>query len=334
MQQRSEATLEKDRPLVSSIQPALRVETNGVPSSSAPSSIAGMGLQPWPARAKRLAHNVARGLYVHHAFDHAAAMAFYFFLGIIPLLVSCGMIVGHLVRTEGSDAFIAPLYRVMPPIAADLLRGELVDIASTSDAAKSVAPITLVVFLWLTSNGFHNLMDVFELLTAAQRRRWWRKRLIAVGWVLGIFVTVAVATWVLLRGDQLLVAVGQDEWLPSVARRVRELLEERWRRQGIVLVFMGIFVFGLATFYRYAIVHPPGVKRHVWSGTIVALLLWGLASWGFSAYVKTLANYALYYGGVATMATTLLWLYLTSLSLVIGAEINAQLEGIRAPKNG
>ncbi|WP_394823645.1 YihY/virulence factor BrkB family protein [Pendulispora albinea] len=288
---------------------------------------------PWHVRARVLARNVAHGLYVHHAFDHAAAMAFYFFLGIIPLLVSCGMIVGQIVRTEGSDAFLAPLYRIMPPIAADLLRGELVDIASSAASAPQVAPITLLVFLWLTSNGFHNLMDVFELLTAAQRRSWLRKRIIAVGWVLGIFVVVAAATWILLRGSGLLAAMGHHDWLPKVVRRVRELLEEGWQRQGIVLLFAAISVLGLATFYRFAIVHPPGVKRHVWSGTAVAIVLWGLASWGFSAYVKTLANYALYYGGVATMATTLLWLYLTSLALVIGAEVNAQLEGIRASTN-
>ena len=328
---------DKARLLVSSIRPALRIDVDvdapvsvPAPPSSQVAQVAQRGA--WPPRARSLIRNVIRGLYVHHAFDHAAAMAFYFFLGIIPLLVSCGMLIGQLVRTEGSDAFIAPLYRVMPSIAADLLRGELVDIASSSADAPAIAPITLLVFLWLTSNGFHNLMDVFETLTVSQRRSWWQKRCIAVGWVLGILFTVAAATWSLLRGTGLLAVVARGHWLPGVVRRVHDLLEERWHREGIVLLFVGISFVGLATFYRVAIVHPAGVKRHVWPGTVVAFVLWGLASWGFSTYVKTLANYALYYGGVATMATTLLWLYLTSLALVIGAEVNAQLEGVRAPK--
>jgi len=337
--------LDKERvPLVSAIRPALKND----PSSGswgkgdvveAPVSTPSPVSQQiwlhgtWFTRGKKLARNVLRGLYKHRALDHAAAMAFYFFLGIIPLLVSCGMIVGQLVRTEGSEAFLAPLYRIMPSIAADLVRGELVDIAAASSTMSSVAPFTLLAFLWLTSNGFHNLMDIFETLAVAQRRSWWQKRFIAIAWVLMILIGVTVATWILLKGSGILAALGAGataERLPRVLRNAREWLEEGWQAQGVVLLFTMMSFFGLAAFYRIAIVHPPQVKRHVWSGTVVAFILWSLASWGFSAYVKTLANYALYYGGVATMATTLLWLYLTSLALVIGAEVNAQLEGIRS----
>jgi membrane protein len=71
------------------------------------------------------------------------------------------------------------------------------------------------------------------------------------------------------------------------------------------------------------------VQRKVWTGTFVALSLWALVSWAFGTYVRTIAHYAVFYGSLATVAVILLWLYLTSLALVVGAEVNAILEGMR-----
>ena len=116
----------------------------------------------------RLTRQVVKGLFRHHAFDHAATMAFYFFLGTIPLLVFAGLLVGSVVQREGAEALAAPLYRAMPRVASELLHRELYDIADAN--APSLAPLSLLGFLWLTTNGIHNSMDVFELLVGAKPR--------------------------------------------------------------------------------------------------------------------------------------------------------------------
>jgi membrane protein len=85
----------------------------------------------------------------------------------------------------------------------------------------------------------------------------------------------------------------------------------------------------LAGFYRYAVEHPARLRRRVWPGVVGAILFWLVVSWAFGTYVASIADYALYYGSLAAVAVLLVWLYLTSLALVIGAEINAQLEGLR-----
>jgi membrane protein len=85
----------------------------------------------------------------------------------------------------------------------------------------------------------------------------------------------------------------------------------------------------LASFYRFSVEHPARVRRRIWPGTITAVVCWLVVSSGFSAYAASIADYALYYGGLAAVAVLLVWLYLTSLSLVVGAEVNAQLEGSR-----
>jgi membrane protein len=101
---------------------------------------------------------------------------------------------------------------------------------------------------------------------------------------------------------------------------------ERWSVVGVILV---LGVCGLALFYRFAVEHPPGVRRRAWPGAFVAMTSFLLVSWAFGAYVTSLASYALFYGGLAAVAVLLFWFYLSSLALLLGAELNAQLEGVR-----
>jgi membrane protein len=88
---------------------------------------------------------------------------------------------------------------------------------------------------------------------------------------------------------------------------------------------------GLSSFYRYAVEHPPGQKRRVWPGTICAVGCWLVVSWAFGVYAASMANYALFYGSLTAVAVLLIWLYLTSLCLMVGVEVNAILEGRRLP---
>ena len=278
----------------------------------------------------KLSRRVVRGLFVHHAFDHAATMAFYFFLGTIPLLVFCGLVVGQVVRRAGEEnVLVGGLGGLpLPPVALELIRTELHEIAATSG---TFAPLSLLGFLWLTSNGFHNLMDVLEILTGAQPRKWWKQRLIALGWVAATLVAVILVSWLLLfvKGIAIDLADAPKQELPQRVADLRRAFATGLRDNGVVLVVVSVTAFAMAAFYRIAVVHPPGVIRRVWPGTIVALLLWTIVSIAFREYLRTIGDYAVYYGSLATVAVTLLWLYLTSLSFVIGAEVNAQLEGVR-----
>jgi membrane protein len=239
-----------------------------------------------------------------------------------------GLLVGNVVQREGAEELAAPLYRAMPRAASDLFRHELYEIADAN--ARSIAPLSIAGFLWLTTNGVHNLMDVFEILVGARPRTWFRQRLIAVMWVVGTLVAFAAVTWTLLWVNGAASGLSARH-LPALFRGTSEFLAQGWKRFGILVVFIAMLSVGLAIFYRTSVRHPPGIQRKVWSGTFVALTLWALVSWGFGTYVQTIAHYAVFYGSLATVAVILLWLYLTSLALVVGAEVNAILEGMRDP---
>ena len=135
--------------------------------------------------AKRFGRTVVRlfqGLYIHDAFAVAPAMAFHFFLSLLPLLVVVGFLVGHFVRQKGVDAIMDPLLDAAPDAASDIVKKELERLAGTRTADAGPA---ILGFLWLASSGIHGLMNAFETAVSALRRPWWKKRAIALAWVLG-----------------------------------------------------------------------------------------------------------------------------------------------------
>jgi membrane protein len=256
------------------------------------------------------------GMRRHNAFLAASAMAFNFFLSFIPVLALFGYILGHFVKQQGVAAFLAPLGEAVP-FARDITTHELDRMAG---ASVTVAPLSVLGFLYVTSSGTASLIDTFELALGARRRAWWMQRLIALAWVLGMLLLISLTLWTAMRIDHYFV----DETLP-IDRRVTALLGS-WEPWMVLGMLVAIAMGGTSVLYRYGVEHPTGRRRRAWPGTILATIVAGLVTWGFGAYVRDLASYALFYGSLAAVATMLVWLYLLSLALLLGAELNAQLE--------
>jgi membrane protein len=303
-----------------------------------------------------VALRVVRGMRAHHAVDSARLMAFNFFLSVVPLLVMLGYVTGRLVRKRGVEAVVGPLLETIPDASADLVRHELERLAGAR--STSIAPLGLVTFLWLTSSGIHQMMDVFEVAVGATVRPWWKQRLIALAAV-GIGLgAMSFTAWGLVAGDDRLHSDDADvsasttpaavapapsgsppsKGSPRPARpppivKKRHLLTRAhapWERvvAGGAVLLVGLL--GLAAFYRFAVEHPAGIRRHAWPGTMTAMAAWIAVSWFFGSYLASVGAYAVYYGGLAAVAVLLVWLYLTSLALLLGAEVNAMLEGVGA----
>jgi membrane protein len=224
------------------------------------------------------------------------------------------------VKKNGVETFLVPLATAMP-FAKELVRRELERLADTH---LGVAPASAGGFLWLASSGASSLVDTFEVALGTKRRPFWERRAIALGWVIGMIAALSGTLWLW---------IGVDAWLHpgtfSVGQGrvvIPRLTWEPWLLLGALGV---VGASGLAVLYRYAVVHPPGVVRRAWPGAIVATLACFAVTFAFGRYVMTLADYALFYGSAAVVATLLVWLYLTSLSLLLGAEVNAELEGVR-----
>ena len=318
---------------------------------------------------------LVQGLYYHRAGDVAPAMAFHFFLSLVPVLVLVGFVLGLVVRQRGVDALLGPVMETAPGASEAIVREELQRMAGAGGA--SVAPLSVLGFVWLAATGTHGLMDAFETASGAARRDWWKKRVIALASVAVTLVVLALVGWGTIQMDAMIhrddaadapvatVASATathpppiahrtppphveravehtdriepaDPSRPSFVKRARRhlgpLFRDAWERYAILAILAAVALGILAAFYRFAVEHPRGVVRRAWPGACVAFAAWLAVSWGFGVYVSTLGRYALFYGSVATVAVLLVWLYLSSWALLVGAELNAQLEGLRDAK--
>src|ERR1700722_14094005 len=128
----------------------------------------GARILPLPPRSapihRRLGRGIVRlvqGLIVHNAGDAAPAMAFHFFLSLLPLLVLVGLVIAHFARHLGVEALLGPAIQTAPDAVEQLVREELRRM--TLPDAPSIAPLSVLGFLWLAATGTHGLMDAFEV---------------------------------------------------------------------------------------------------------------------------------------------------------------------------
>jgi membrane protein len=252
---------------------------------------------------RRLWDNLDR----HNAVLAASAMAFDAFLSLIPLTAFAGWMLFTFHQKAGSITLIfGPILSASPEGVSQLVNSEFLRLSDSGAAA--VAPISLIVFLWVTSGGLATAMGVFETMYARTPRPWVRRRVLAIGFVLaGVIVIGIVGTLALTVVSQTTDAVGR-----------------------VLAVFLAIsMVFGLVyAFYRFSVsTHERKRKtRYLVPGALLTVALWASTSILFSLYVTRLSRYATLYGNLATVAILLFWLWLLSLALLVGAEVNAELE--------
>jgi membrane protein len=241
----------------------------------------------------------------HHAPIAASAIAFDAFLSLIPLAAFAGWVL-HLLHQNGA-VVIGPLLRAAPQPVADIVEGAALRFSTGSGAV--IAPVSIAAFLWTTSAGVSTAMYVFENAYRSPPRPWWWRRGVAILCVLAsIAITAVVAA---LTVGATLVSAGFGV-AAAVALPVATVI-------GMLLAFFRIAVRRDHVYRR----------RRALPGVLVTVVLWSIVTALFSFYVTTLSRYATLYGGLAAVAIFLFWLWLLALALLVGGEVNAQLDGLR-----
>lgn len=284
-------------------------------------------------------------------------MAFHFFLSLLPLLAFVGYVLGLVAQRKGASVVLGLVLHNAPRATEAVLQEEVLRLAS----ADQVGPLAAMGFLWIASGGIQGLMQAIERVVGAPRRPWIEQRLLAIAWVIATLVAFAIASLGVVEWDAVAHATGDGDVaaasasgerravspppddasggraaspmvqraVRSPARSTRSVLRSGGERVMAMGTSLAIAVGGLGLFYRFAVAHTRPVRRRVIPGAAVAIALVLLVSWGFGLYVRTLASYTVYYGGLAAIAVLLVWLWLMSLAILVGAEFNAQLEGLR-----
>lgn len=263
---------------------------------------------------------VARALYRRFSDDRlaivAAGVAFYALLAAFPTLAALVAIYGLAFDAQQVASQVAALGGLLPQQALDLLLGELQDLSLTDRRALGWgAAGALALTLWSASRGVKTLLEALNVAyDARERRNFLVLNAVALALTLGAILgtILAIATVVVLPAILRFLGLG-PVLEPLVAYA-------RWP------ILAAAVAAGLAVMYRYGPCRPAVPWRAVLRGALFATALWIGVSALFSLYVSNFDSYNKTYGSVAAVVILLMWLLLSAYAVLLGAELNAELE--------
>ncbi|MCX2836763.1 YihY/virulence factor BrkB family protein [Salinimicrobium sp. MT39] len=246
----------------------------------------------------------------------SAGVAFYAFLAVFPAIGALVSIYGLAMDPQSLQGQLQKISQVMPQQAFEIIQTQLKDLVSTPQSALSWSlAIGILLSLWSSNKGMKSLFTGIDIAYGTNNERGFIKQ----NALTLLFTFGAILLVILSLGIIVIWPVIIDEIsLPSTVTALITWL--RW------LILAALVVYFIGLIYRYAPAKPTSAFKWVLPGALIATLLWLIASWGFSFYVKNFGSYGEVYGSISAVVVMLLWLFLTSIIILIGAEINSEIE--------
>lgn len=251
--------------------------------------------------------------------DQAAALTYYAVLSLFPAILAVVSLLGVFGQGQRTtDAMLDLVSDVAPGTAVDTLRPTVEQLVNAPTAGLALV-VGLATALWSASGyvgAFGRAMNrVYEV---EEGRPFWKLRPIQLLLTLGGLVLVAAVGFMLVISGPVAQAVGDAISAGDAAVTVWNIV--RW---PVILLFVIVAVAIL--YYATPNVQQPKF-RWMSVGAAVAILTWVVASVGFGLYVANFGNYNRTYGALAGVIIFLLWIWITNLALLFGAELDAELE--------
>lgn len=274
-----------------------------------PSKIPGRG---WTAILKR----VKSGVKEKHLSLLASGVAFKALLALFPAIVAAVTIWGLVASPEQITQQVEGFSSALPSGAGELLTSQMESVATSGAGTLSLAlAISVFIALWSASGGMAGLM---EGCTAAydevDRRSFPIKRGIALLLTLGAIVFLLVTLGLIAVLPGLLGNLGLSASVQSAVEI------GKWPLLAVLVMV------ALAVLYKHATDRTRPRLRWVTWGAVVATVLWLIGSALFTLYVNNFGQFGETYGTFAGIIVLMLWLFLTSFAVLLGAEINAEME--------
>jgi membrane protein len=246
----------------------------------------------------------------------AAGVAFYAFLALVPTLIAAMLIYGLVSTPQEVANQVNSFATALPKDAQSLLTSQLTSLAQASKSGLSIGVVvSLVLALWSASGGTSALVQAInDAYDEKETRNFFKKRGLALLLTIGAIIFFAIAASLVAVFPAVANALG----LSGVLRVGVEGL--RW------VVLLVVVAIALAIIYRLAPNRDDPRFRWVSAGAGVAVVVWIVASLGFSLYVNNFGSYGKTYGSLAGVVVLLLWLWLSIVAVLLGAEINAEAE--------
>jgi membrane protein len=252
--------------------------------------------------------------------DWAAALTYYGLLSLFPALIALVSVVGVIGDPQSTTRTITDIVtRIGPESAAQTFSGPIESITSNQSRAGIALVVGLLVALWSASGYVGAFMRASNVIyETPEGRPIWKLRPLQLLVTLAMVILLALVALGLVLTGPIVDAVAEPIGLSSTATTIWDIA--KWP------VLAALFVTMISILY-YA---SPNVKlrgfKWVTPGSIVALVVWVLASAGFAFYVSNFGSYDKTYGALAGMVVLLIWLWITNLAILFGHELNAERE--------
>src|SRR5207248_1015569 len=244
--------------------------------------------------------------------DVAGSVTFFGVLALFPFLLFLVTLGGLVLRPQQVEEFIRQIGTVAPADATGIIAQQIRDIHKS----QSVGLLTVgfVGAIWSASGGVVSLTVALNgLLHVEDKRPFWKTRGLAILVTIGASAAILLAAIVGVAAGPIAHAFGGP-----VARLVLWL---RLPVAGLLIAFVWAVLYQILP-------DVPRRFRFLTPGSVVAVVLWLLASWGFSLYVLHFGEYNKTYGAIGGAVVMLMWMWISAMVLLAGALINAVLEDL------
>ncbi|AVR43992.1 YihY/virulence factor BrkB family protein [Christiangramia fulva] len=244
-----------------------------------------------------------------------SGVAFYAFLAIFPAIMALISIYGLTTDPHEIEQQLRQISSMMPEEAFQILQRRIENFIQTYSSSLGVSTIIGLIFsIWSANKGTKSLFKGIDIAyDTVNDRGFFRQVLLA--FIFTLFGTVLLAlSLALIVGFPAMISHLN---LPS---NIENLIS--WMRWPVLAL---IVTFFLCLVYQHAPYRPRPKFRWVVFGALFSTIIWLLASWGFSFYVSHFGSYGEIYGSVSAVVVMLLWLYITSFIIILGAEINSEI---------
>jgi membrane protein len=270
---------------------------------------------PWKLggiRVKELGKRVGGEFVQDDLLDVAAMLAYYFFFALFPMMIFLMALLGIVGGQGIGNNLIDQMTRMMPSSASTIVHETMKQALKSSDGAK--LSFGVLITLWSAAAGITGLMaalnTVFEV---RETRSFIKTKAIALGLTVGNSVIVIVGIVLLLYGGNI-----ADHFLSGHLNIVWKALQ-----YPLAIFFL---LLAYSTIYYFA----PNVEHPHWAwvtpGSVVGVVLWVIASVGLRIYLHFSNSYNATYGALGGVMILLLWFYVTGLAVLIGGEVNSEIE--------
>jgi membrane protein len=246
----------------------------------------------------------------------AAGVAFYGLLAMFPGIAAAVSMYGLIVDPQTVGQQMSDMGQVLPQEARGIIEEQLTRVTSSGSTALGLGAIVgLLLALWSANKGTQALISALNIVYDEREKRgfiW--LNLISLALTLGIILFLIVCLAAIAALPALIGSLGLPELVQQLATSLH------WPILGIA------FMIALAALYRYA----PSRNEPRWQwvswGAVLATIVWLIGCGLFSWYVSNFGSYNETYGSLGAVAVLMMWLWLSALIVLLGAELNAEME--------